>query len=215
MDLVKVFVVFLLGLGAAFGAYASGMVHYVAHSGLQGWFMHARPVVLQVSADSAPTADSTCATHYSVDNHSSQRVLVLFTPPNDQFAARSPNGFNRSRLDPPGYYGLSGYYGSSEIDTTPVAAPSVDTATGAPRVHAQATIPVEVAPGEEKDIEPLDGGQNSALGRNGARIHVTFAAARCESDRLVTFLLNDCTTNESGVCSAAGTFSPGGEYNSY
>jgi hypothetical protein len=239
VGLVRFFVVFLLGIGAAFGAYGAGVIDYFTHSSMHGWFFHQKPVVLRVSDDTM-ASDPACRARYAVDNHSSQRVLVLFASANDGFAARTASGYGRGEYGSPGYYGSSndapasygsgnygsgyygsgyygsGYYGSSEPDTSLNGASSASDAAF-PHIRTQAAIPVEVAPGEEKYIRPLDGSPNinSASGRYGAGVNAALAALRCGSGRLVTLRLDDCTTNESGVCSTAGTFSPGEDFNSY
>jgi hypothetical protein len=184
---IRFIVVFLLGIGAAFGAYATGALGHLANYGsVPTWWAASHPVVLRVSG---ARRNSACESGYTIDNHSSRRVLVLVTPPGEDIRAEDIR--TRSADGPP-----TGYYGSSERET-----PYGD----APAVRTQTMIPVEVAPGEEKNVGPRDNGPT--------RDPASAAVARCDDNRLVT--LNDCATNESGVCSSASTFSQGGDQNRY
>jgi hypothetical protein len=187
VGLIRFIVVFLLGIGAAFGAYATGGFGYAPQHPWNRWFAPSHPVVLRVREAGR---ESACEARYVIDNHSSRRVLVLVTP--EYEGSRAPMADLGNDSAPP-----SGYYGSS-------SAPD----SGAPAVHTQTIVPAEVAPGEEKNVGPRDDAPLNTA-RAGA------AAARCDNNRPVTLQLNDCATDESGVCSSASTFTPGGDYNRY
>ena len=184
MGIIRFIVVFLLGIGAAFGTYASGALGNLSRNGSPYWLAPWHPVVLRVDAASG---DPLCQ-RYAIDNHSSRRVLVLVTSAGEERRTRTAADFAGDQAPPSGYYGSSGQE------------PSYD---GAPAVRTRTVIPVEVGPGEEKNVGP----------RNGGSSPDDATATRCGDNRLVT--LTDCATDESGVCSSASTFSRGGDFNRY
>ena len=89
MGFLRAAIVFLLGVGAMLGAYATGGLDYVAHRhpfrSRYGW---ERNTVLRISSD-ASGEDATCAPRYVVDNQSSRRIFVFSRPATLQTAHRS------------------------------------------------------------------------------------------------------------------------------
>src|ERR1700677_1100127 len=78
VGLLRFCVVFLLGLGVALGAYATGGLDYIArqHFG-RSWYGSGHDMVLRVSGSGLNGA---CTEHYAIDNRSNRRVLVVFSP---------------------------------------------------------------------------------------------------------------------------------------
>ena len=125
MAIIRFCVVFLLGLGAALGAYATGTLDYVSQHHVFGrWtapeLFADRDITLRVSG-----VNGFCTTRYAVDNRSSRRIFVVFASearPIDtgdvRGNRRGPYGYegpvdDRSESDAYGYYAddAGGSYG--------------------------------------------------------------------------------------------------------
>ena len=216
--------VFLLGLGAALGAYATGGLDYVSRQHFfQSWYQPGptpeHDMVLRVSGTALNGA---CTARYAVDNRSGRRVFVVFAPeagPGDvRLAPR--------RDDRQGSYGYdgpvsdrynSGMYGSyvdAREEFRPADGPyrggyrDVDPryAQGYPEdaTGDQAPPPVEVAPGERKILGRADATQVADAVDPGYDAD----AEPCGGDRIVRLQITDCAA-DNGACVAAMN-SPGG-----
>ncbi len=99
MALIRFFVVFLLGIGAAAGAYFTGAVDYLSQASLlhgigapfHGIGVPAQDIVLRVRGDASAAA---CPARYSIENRSGRRLRLVF----------SSDGEN-GNTSPVGYYG--------------------------------------------------------------------------------------------------------------
>lgn len=222
--------VFLLGIGIALGAYATGALDYVARQHyFHAWYAPAsfgdRDMVLRVSGTAL---NGFCTERYAIDNQSGRRVLVIFSPGRGDPRLASDNrgvayGYG-SPVD--GRYGDAQPYADtgeefrpadndySRGDTDPrdrqarlsgVApdqAPYPDEARYQ-AMNDQAPPPVEVAPGESKIIGRANGPQIADAGPDDPAM----APGRC-GDRVVRLQLTDCARGD-GACVAETNY-PGG-----
>lgn len=139
MAIIRFCAVFLLGVGAALGAYATGALDYVSRQHLfQSWYQQGvapeHDMVLRVSS-AAP--NDACPARYVVDNRSGRRVFVVFGT--DARFAQAPYGYEgpASYGSNAGYeYGSYGAAGNEEF--RPVASYPQGYSVGDPR-YAQET----------------------------------------------------------------------------
>jgi len=78
VGLLRVFAIFLLGCGAALGAYGTGTLDYISkHHLFRSWYPYQprRSMVLRVGA-----SGDGCAPRYAVDNRSLRHIFVVFDP---------------------------------------------------------------------------------------------------------------------------------------
>lgn len=82
MAVLRFFVVFLLGIGAAIGAYFGGALDYISHGGFgstisRPWLAPRTPAsaIIRIRDDEA--GNSACAPRYVVENSSGSQLLVL------------------------------------------------------------------------------------------------------------------------------------------
>ena len=120
MGLLRFCVVFLLGLGAALGAYATGGLDYMSRQHyFRSWSEQAaipkHGMVLRVSGNAL---NEHCTARYVVDNRSGRRVFVVFAPEEGSGDARVALDDRRDDQQAYGYEGPvdardeSGSYGS-------------------------------------------------------------------------------------------------------
>jgi hypothetical protein len=209
VGLLRFIVVFLVGLGVALGAYATGTLDYMAHSRyLASWYPWPHHSMMLRVAEDAPGA---CATRYAIDNRSGRRVLVVFAPP-----ANAP--LLNAQAQPPGAYGYEGPERPRDVSASgnddaygPPDGPvemgphEPDVAADDPYTNGMDSAPFAVEPGETKLVGPAYGAQPVA-GRydpNGE-----MAGERCGAGHVVTLQITDCATDR-GACVLAT--SPSGE----
>jgi hypothetical protein len=190
VSLLRVFVVFLLGIGATVGAYATGVADRLSHQFPTGdWFQPARPLAIRI-ADASSNSD--CPPQYRVRNRSARSVVVSVAP-----TAVSNGGAGYYSGGEPAYGGAQsapewyrrtpyGYVAANpqpHTDVQPAKAPQ---------------LRIALAPGEQKMVGP---GSNQAAfepDANGAPV-----AERCDPGRVVTIELTDCATVGNGTCVVA------------
>jgi hypothetical protein len=226
---IRFFVVFLLGLGAALGAYATGTLDYMSrqhyfHSWYEPASMPEHDMVLRVSGNALNGA---CTARYAVDNRSNRRVFVVFAPEAGPADARFAS-YDRQRSY--GYEGPTndryesnayGSYAGANEEFRPAESPyrrgygdhhdDPRYAQEAPPDVAddQAPPPVEVAPGEKKILGRADGLQVAeAAGPYDPESGMAEAGEPCGDDRVVKLQITDCAAGD-GACVAAMN-SPGG-----
>lgn len=224
MAILRFCVVFLLGLGAALGAYATGALDYVAHQHyFRSWYQPApavvgeRDMVLRVSGNAL---NGFCTERYAVDNRSGHRIFVVFAPEagaDTRFAPRrGPYGYEgfdddryASDAEPDAY----GSYADAGEEFRPADGPyhredpyrdaDPRAAQYAPDYPArvandQVPPPFEVAPGEKKIL-----GLSDAVGVADDPYGVeNDVAGRCGDDRIVKLQITDCAAGD-GACVAA------------
>ena len=214
--------VFLLGVGAALGAYATGTLDYISRQHFfHSWYEPASEhgLVLRVSGNAL---NEHCTARYAVDNRTGRHVFVVFAPEDD------PRDAHLASYDRPDEQQLSygdegpvdyrGAYGTDEVageEFRPADGQysgdeyrgddrTVDPAQDYPAARNDAPPPVEVAPGEEK-----------VLGRAGELadgLGYGTAAAPC-GDRVVKLRITDCAAAD-GACvrtNSAGQANPQGD----
>jgi hypothetical protein len=221
VGLLRICVVFLLGVGAALGAYATGTLDYISRQHFfHSWYEPASEhgLILRVSGNAL---NDHCTARYAVDNRTGRHVFVVFAPEDGPLDAHLAS-YDRpdeqqvsygddQPVDDRGAYGADaeefrpadGQYGSDEYrgdDRT------VDAAHDYPADVARndAPPPVEVAPGEEK-----------VLGREGEiadGLGYGTAAAPC-GDRVVKLRITDCAAADRACVrlNSAGGASPQGD----
>ena len=216
MGFLRAAIVFLLGVGAMLGAYATGGLDYVAHRHpFRSWYASERDTVLRISSDGE---NATCTARYVVDNQSSRRIFVVFAPgdagngtPLEDASRRYDNRDQSERVR---------YAGDSGDDYVPddnVRYGNADYAR--PRDNAaihdgdadEADMPAaEIRPGEQRTINSLYAGRSldSAVGRYDADDNAAMASARCGATHVVTLQLNDCD-KEGGACVNTGDSAEG------
>jgi hypothetical protein len=199
-------VVFLLGVGAALGAYATGGLDYMSRQHFShSWYEPASEhgLVLRVSGDAL---NEHCTARYAVDNRTGHHVFVVFAPEDGPFDARVASRPDEQQVSygDEGPIDNRGAYGDGE-EFRPADAPyrgddrNADPAQdyGAGVARNDAPPPVEVAPGEEKVLGRADEvADGSGYGTD---------AAPC-GDRVVKLRITDCTAAD-GAC--VGMNSPG------
>lgn len=218
MGLLRFCVVFLLGLGAALGAYATGGLDYISRQHyFRSWYapVSEHDMVLRVSGSGLNGA---CTEHYAIDNRSNRRVLVVISPGTRGFAGYDrEDAYGTEGEDD--RYGNAGRYtdareefrpadgGYPRRDVDPQYAQD-DTA----RTDDQAPPPVEVQPGEQKIIGRDDAAQIAEA--SGPIDDPTVRPAQCSEARVVRLQLRDCEAGD-GVCAAernsAGGANPQGD----
>jgi len=213
-------VVFLLGVGAALGAYATGGLDYLSRQHFfHSWYEPASEhgLVLRVSGNAL---NEHCTARYAVDNRTGRHVFVVFAPEDGPLDAHlasydrqdeQPVSYGEERpVDDRGAYGTDaeefrpadGQYRGDDRNADPAQAYPADVARN------DAPPPVEVDPGEEKVLgrggEMADAGDGPGYGN---------AAAPC-GDRVVKLRITDCAASD-GACvrmnSAGGTNPQGDE----
>lgn len=228
MGLLRFCVVFLLGLGAALGAYATGGLDYVARQHyFHSWYAPSsyadRDMVLRVSGTAL---NGFCTERYAIDNQSGRRVLVIFSPGRgDPRLASDDRGGAYGYGGPvDGRYGDAQPYAGEEFrpaendyprgdadprdaqarlsNVAPDQAPYPDEARYQ-AVNDQAPPPVEVAPGESKII----GRANDARIADAGPDDQAMAPGRC-GNRVVRLQLTDCARDD-GACVTETNY-PGG-----
>ena len=213
MGFLRVAIVFLLGVGAMLGAYATGGLDYVAHRHpFRSWYASERDTVLRVSSD-ASGDDAHCTARYVVDNRSSRRIFVVFAPGDSSNGA--PLEDASRRYDDRDQSERVRYAGDSGDDYVPddnVRYGNADYAR--PRDNAgsqegdanEADMPAaEIRPGEQRTINSLYAGRSmdSAVGHYDADDNAAMASAHCGATHVVTLQLNDCD-KEGGACVNTG-----------
>ncbi len=218
MGLLRFCVVFLLGVGMALGAYATGSLDYVARQHFfRSWYQSGSEngLVLRVSGNAL---NEHCTARYAVDNRTGRHVFVVFAPDSGPLDAHLASYDDRRDAQPVSYGNEgpvddqvddqydSGTYGSSADtgeDFRPADGPSrsddrnVDPhdprGDAADVARNDAPPPIEVGPGEEK-----------VLGRAGEVADADGAyGARADScgDRVVKLQITDCAAS-NGACVA-------------
>jgi hypothetical protein len=219
VGLLRFCVVFLLGLGVALGAYATGGLDYISRQHfVRSWSGSGHDMVLRVSGSGLNGA---CTEHYAIDNRSNRRVLVVFSPGAGGFAGHGREEAYGTEGDD-NRYGNAGGYTEAREEFRPADGdyPRRDVSPRYPQDDVaspddQAPPPVEVQPGEQKIIGRDDGAQVAeASGSNGPIDDPTMTGARCGEARVVRLQLRDCTADD-GVCVAgpnsAGEANPQGD----
>lgn len=198
--------VFLLGLGVALGAYATGGLDYMSRQHFfRSWNESASEhgLVLRVSGNAL---NEHCTARYAVDNRTGRHVFVVFAPEDgplephlasdDRQDERQVSYGDEGPVDNRGAYGADageefrpadGAYRGDERNVGPAQDYPADGARN------DAPPPVEVAPGEEKVLgragEVADAADGSGYGA---------AAAPC-GDRVVKLRITDCEAGD-GAC---------------
>jgi len=215
VGLLRVFVFFLLGCGAALGAYGTGTLDYISqHHLFHSWYPYQpkRSMILRVGGSS-----DGCTARYAIDNRSARHVFVVFDPTlfatgssgasastNTGYAPASYGGYAPSgeTFVPDDAYSDAGYappqgaaYAPPPPQTTDYSPPARP-APVAP-VATSALPIVAVSPGEEKIVGPFNG----AYGGYGS---AASSFARCPQDRVVKLQLTECPADD-GACVAAVT----------
>ena len=226
MGLLRVFVIFLLGCGAALGAYGTGTLDYVSkHHLFHSWYPYQpkRSMILRIGG----SADG-CTARYAIDNRSARHVFVVFDPTLIATGGNTPTAeANSNNGYAPAAYGGYGPPGETFVpaDNDPDVgyAPPRDAAYAPPPPQpnvysppaSQPTAPaaavpiaattalpaVAVAPGEEKIVGPN-------AGAYGGYASASSSFARCPQDRVVKLQLTECPADD-GACIAAVTSAGG------
>lgn len=169
--------IFLLGVGAAAGAYVTGAVDYLSQHNyfLNNIGIPQSGVVLRVSdVDQARPA---CPARYSVENRSARRLIIVF---GNASAYGAGSAYTQPSLNDYARYGYSA-----------AAAPQVSPAAG----PVAGAVPVE--PGQQRLVSALDAGGDVY----GAGYR---EAVACMDEPPVTLQLTDCASDAAGICNATG-----------
>ena len=223
MGLIRVFVIFLLGCGAALGAYGTGTLDYVSkHHLFHSWYPYQpkRSMILRVGGSS-----DGCTARYAIDNRSARHVFVVFDPmltttssngptadasPNNGYAPATYGGYGPpgENFVPDDTYSDSGFappQGAAYAPPPPqptIYPPRTDVPAGPVPAATSAALPaVAVAPGEEKIVGPFNGAYGGYAGASSS-------FARCPQDRVVKLQLTECPADD-GACVAAVTSAAG------
>jgi hypothetical protein len=229
VGVIRFFVVFLLGIGAALGAYATGTLDYMSRQHyFRSWSepgpMAEHDMVLRVSGNALNGA---CTARYAVDNRSGRRVFVVFAPEAGPADARFAS-YDRQRSY--GYEGPTsdryesnayGSYAGADEEFRPAESsyhrdygdrhddPRYAQELPPGVADDQAPPPVEVAPGEKKILGRADTMQVAdADGSYGPEYDAAEAGEACGDDHIVRLQITDCAAGD-GACVAAMN-SPGG-----
>jgi hypothetical protein len=231
VGLLRFCVVFLLGLGAALGAYATGTLDYMSRQHyFRSWYqpgsVSEHDMVLRVSGNALNGA---CTARYAVDNRSGRRVFVVFAPqaggPTDarfasddrQDARQEPYG-SGGPVDARYASGAYGSYADAREEFRPGDGPdrgSDPYRNAGPRdaqgpealADNEAPPPIEVGPGERKilgrtgDVQVAQDDGSYGSGDDAP-------AAPCGDDHVVKLQIADCADGDGGCVAAMN--SPGG-----
>jgi len=205
VGLLRVCVVFLLGVGAALGAYATGGLDYMSRQHFfHSWYepQSEHGLVLRVSGNAL---NEQCTARYAVDNRTGRHVFVVFAPDDGPLDAHLAS-YDRQDEQQVSYgdegpVDNRGANAAAGEEFRPADGPyrgddrNVDPAQDYPADVARndAPPPVEVAPGEEKVLgragEVADAADGPGYGT---------AAAPC-GDRVVKLRITDCAAGD-GAC---------------
>jgi hypothetical protein len=234
--LVRFFVIFFIGIGAALGAYATGTLDYLAQGHVaRTWFAPTHSMILRVRDEA--NASSYCAPRYAIENDSNRRLVVLFSPGSAVYGIPYANTPTRAAdLAPPDVataYPAPGpdYSADSGPDVQPPAgeyggnsgfSPPPDAAVPPPNTPPPAPLAPPTPPAlhhvdrhamaVEDDggaIVEVGPGEKKIIG-SGATPAAYDGPAPCDAGHVIKLKLTDCAV-DGGLCGAAAMASQGGQ----